>query len=316
MKLDELSRLSSGIEDAAPLRREECLRQELEGRGILWNDMYQELEMSHRYVDAYCHESREGGHVPLHSHSFYELLYCRSSCGMEYLLGSNRYRVGWGDLIFTPPGVEHRPLFAGSLAEPCRRDVVWVSREFMAQSAVYSFSAGVDWAQPFLLRTAGTQWESLGAQIGAGVREAQRREPGWEAFLAGSTLILLTLLSRALTGKEGAPLGQAEKPELLERVLTDIQEHLAQPITLADTAKRFWVSESKISQLFRRRLGVSFYHCVTQRRLIAAKSLILQGTPLHDIHEQVGFADYSSFFRAFKREYGISPSRFRELQMP
>ena len=87
-----------------------------------------------------------------------------------------------------------------------------------------------------------------------------------------------------------------------------------EPITLADTAKHFWVSESKISQTFRQKLGSSFYRCVTQRRLIAAKSLIIQGIPLNEVNERVGFADYSTFFRAFKREYGIAPSQFRELQ--
>lgn len=127
-------------------------------------------------------------------------------------------------------------------------------------------------------------------------------------------MILLTQLARALAEQEAAPLAQAEKPELLERIFAYIEAHLAEPITLADTAKHFWVSESKISQTFRNKLGISFYRCVTQRRLIAAKSLIIQGLPLNEVNERVGFADYSSFFRAFKREYGIAPSQFRELQ--
>ena len=61
-------------------------------------------------------------------------------------------------------------------------------------------------------------------------------------------------------------------------------------------------------------MGVSFYHCVTQRRLIAAKSLIERGTNLEVVSHQVGFADYSTFYRAFKKEYGISPRQYRKLQ--
>ena len=82
--------------------------------------------MSHRYVDAYRHESMEGGHVPLHSHSFYELMYCRNSCGIEYLLGPDRYRLQRGDLVFAPPGINHRPLLTDQLVEPCRREVIWI----------------------------------------------------------------------------------------------------------------------------------------------------------------------------------------------
>lgn len=315
MKLDELSRLSAaGVHDS-PAQKRERLRLKLEGRGANWSDMYQELEMSHRYVDAYAHESMEGGHVPLHSHSFYELLYCRNSCGIEYLLGPDRYRLRRGDLVFAPPGVNHRPLLTNELVEPCRRDVIWISGDLVAQvTRSFSFPAGIDWERPFLLRTAGTPWEVLGDRFHTIVQEALRREPGWEAFLAGDTVVLLTLLARALVGQNGAALAQAEKPELLELVFTYIEAHLGEQITLADTARHFWVSESKISQTFRRRLGISFYRCVTQRRLIAAKSLIIQGTPLNEVNERVGFADYSTFFRAFKREYGIAPSQFRELQ--
>ncbi len=314
MKLDELSRLSGQVGTGDRPRKAERMRQMLAGRGMQWREMYQELEMSHRYVDAYRHESEEGGHVPMHSHNFYELTYCRTSCGMEYLLGANRYRVQRGDIVFTPPGVNHRPLLADRLVAPCRRDVVWISREFVARTAAaFPFDAAPEQEQAFLLRTIGTSWEMLGEYFDTSVQEALRRAPCWEVFLAGNTLILLTQLRRALASRGGATLAQAEKPELLEQVFAYIETHLAEPITLADTARHFWVSESKISQIFRSKLGVSFYRCVTQRRLIAAKSLIVQGLPLNTVHEQVGFADYSTFFRAFKREYGIAPSHFRAL---
>jgi len=200
------------------------------------------------------------------------------------------------------------------MVEPCRRDVIWISREFMAMVAPsLPFPGAVDWDRPFLLRTAGTVWAVLEESVRDVVQEALGRDPGWEAAAAGYTVVLLTLLARALSG-QGAPLAQAEEPELLELVFAYIEAHLEEPITLADTARHFWVSESKISHVFRQKLGVSFYRCVTQRRLITAKSLIVQGLPLNAVNERVGFADYSTFFRAFKREYGISPSQFRALQ--
>lgn len=189
-----------------------------------------------------------------------------------------------------------------------------MSQEFAAQMGLNFPFLAAGWEQGFLLRTMGTPWEELGERIQEGVREAWRRAPGWEAYVAGNTTIVLTLIARALAERDGAPLAPAEKPELLDMVFSYIESHLGEQITLADTARYFWVSESKISQTFRQKLGVSFYRCVTQRRLIAAKSLIVQGVPLNAINERVGFADYSTFFRAFKREYGISPSQFRSLQ--
>lgn len=61
-------------------------------------------------------------------------------------------------------------------------------------------------------------------------------------------------------------------------------------------------------------MGISFYQCVTQNRLIASKTLIEQNIALETVAEQVGFNDYSSFYRAFKQEYGISPRQYRKMQ--
>ena len=113
--------------------------------------------------------------------------------------------------------------------------------------------------------------------------------------------------------KSATPL-RAEKPELLDQVMVYVERHLSEKITLAEVARHLYVSESTITQAFRKRMDVSFYRCVTQRRLISAKALIEKGMTLESVAEQVGFSDYSSFFRAFKQEYGISPRQYRKRQ--
>ena len=100
-------------------------------------------------------------------------------------------------------------------------------------------------------------------------------------------------------------------PYLLDRALAYIEDHLAEKITLGDIAKHCWVSQSTITQTFRNKLGLSFYRCVTQARLIAAKRLIEGDQSLESIAEAVGFMDYSAFYRAFKQEFGISPRQYR-----
>ena len=70
----------------------------------------------------------------------------------------------------------------------------------------------------------------------------------------------------------------------------------------------------KGSFCLRKKMGISFYRCVTQRRLISAKKLIESGMSLESTAELVGFSDYSSFFRAFKQEYGISPRQYKKMQ--
>ena len=136
--------------------------------------------------------------------------------------------------------------------------------------------------------------------------------PGWEAALYGNTMQLFTAFYRALVDSKNKP-AKTEKPELLDDVVSYIESHLHEKITLSDTAQRFFVSESTIGQTFQKKMHVSFYHYVTQRRLIAAKSMILEEANLDNLSEKVGFTDYSTFYRAFKKEFGISPREYRNL---
>lgn len=164
-----------------------------------------------------------------------------------------------------------------------------------------------------LFRTAGTKWESLGELFRKGVQESERQSPGWEAAVIGNTVTLLTNLKRALLDRSTSPL-RAETPELLDQVMAYMEEHLTEKITLLDVARHFFVSEATITLTFRKKMGTSFHRCLNQRRLIAAKTLISEGVLLESVGEQVGFADYSTFYRAFKQEFGISPRQYRKMQ--
>jgi AraC-like DNA-binding protein len=253
--------------------------------------------------------------VNLHSHAFYEILYCKNTCGTEYLVGSDRYRLQKGDVVLIPPGVSHRPLLPDTMTEPYKRDVLWLTPEFLRilkehfpENDLYHIT------ETHLLRTAGTQWEFLGEKFYQGVTEAERKALGWEIAVAANAMQLVVQLRRAVADQTAGEM-KAEQPELLDRVMAYIEEHLSDKISLSDAARHFYVSESTVSQIFRKKMGVSFYRCVTQRRLISAKSLILDGVSLESVAEQVGFSDYSTFYRAFKGEFGISPRQFRNQQV-
>lgn len=281
------------------------------GEGI---DIYQELEMSSRYVDTHQNVTYSNSRVNLHSHNFYEILFCHSAADVEYLVGAERYRLQKGDVIMIPPGISHRPLIPEQLSEPYRRDVLWINPDLIDQLELpVPREDRLNAQVSKLLRTAGTRWEFLGELFRHGVREYEGQEPGWEEIVLGNTIQLLVYLRRAIQDRSAAPL-KAEKPELLDQALAYIEAHLAEKITLGDIAKHCWVSQSTITQTFRNKMGVSFYRCVTQRRLIAAKTLIIEGTQLESVGRKVGFSDYSSFYRAFKQEFGISPRQFRKKQ--
>lgn len=314
MKMSQLKRLMQDIPAGADPMNVAWRNEYLRSKGIEPGDIYQELEMDNQLVDTYRDISYENTLINLHSHRFLEVIYCRSHCGLEYLVGAERFRMGRGDVVIIPPGSSHRPILPEKMPEPYVRDVLWISPEFME----LLFRASPDLARSVhvgsaLLRTDEEAGRILGELFEKGVDAAEGGDEDALLALIGNTITLLVQLRRACQRRTARP-SPAEKPQLLDRVLAYIEDNLGNKITLAETARHFFVSESTITQQFRKRLGVSFYHCVTQRRLIAAKALIENDMQLEQVGEQVGFTDYSSFYRAFKKEYGISPAQYRKLQ--
>lgn len=312
MKLDDVRKLTKFTHTQSEADHRQLQRQLLE-IGIDPTNLYQELEMSSPYINTHRDTSYSNSTISLHSHNYFELLYCRVSDGVEYLLGSHRYRMQKGDILFVPPGVSHRPILPERMDEPYVRDVLWISSEFM-DSLKMIFPVedmkDLDWNLP--IRTGGTRWEFLGELFHNGVQEEEARRPGWETVVVGNTLLILTNLARAMMERSTATM-KAEKPELLDRIAAYIEGNFAGHITIGDLARQFYVSESTISHLFRQKMGVSVYRYITQRRLIAAKTRIQQGMLLEDVSRAVGFSDYSTFYRAFRQEFGISPRQFAQM---
>lgn len=312
MKLSIIRDLSKRF--APPTTPEEMqkIQETLRNEGVDFQNFYQELEMSDPYVETHWDVSYSNAQLNLHSHTFYELLYCCNDCGAEYLVGADRYRLQKGDIVFVPPGISHRPLLPDQMTEPYERYVLWISQAFLDDFIGKYAPEGKTVTYGTLLRTGDTKWELLGGYFRRGVWETENQAAGWQAAVIGNTITLLTLMGRSIQERTASVL-KAEKPDLLNEVLAYIELHLSEKITLEETAKHFYVSVSTITQLFRQKMGTSFYRCVTQQRLIAAKVLINEGKALEDVSRAVGFTDYSSFYRAFKKEYGITPRQFTQL---
>ncbi len=310
----KISRLRRSMDFEKEVKWEEVDRQRAEfyeKNGYSKSDnLYLELEMDSPYVNAHEDYSRTVDVVQLHSHTFHEILFCRSG-NVQYMLGTERYRLQRGDVVVAPAGVSHQPLFLEKMVEPYRRYVVWVSKNFvdifgpMCDNSLEMISGAS------LVRTAGTPWEKeMEGIFRKCCKEDLMQRPGYKAALCGEAMVLLVELSRAFASVQPVP---QEKPELIDEVTAYIENHLEDKITLEQTARRFLVSKSTVSHLFSQKLGVSFYRWVTRRRLIAAKNLIQEGRTMEDVFEEVGFRDYTTFYKAFKKEYGISPSQYKGM---
>lgn len=93
-----------------------------------------------------------------------------------------------------------------------------------------------------------------------------------------------------------------------------IKTHFTESITLPALCRKFGISQTYMSKLFRKYSGNSFNGYVKKVRLMKAQQLMHEDRNLKikDIAEIVGFRDQFYFSRLFRREVGMTPSEYAE----
>ncbi len=99
----------------------------------------------------------------------------------------------------------------------------------------------------------------------------------------------------------------------IARVIERINASYSRRITLAEIAASEYVSEARLSRLFRKEVGISFMQYITTLRLEkAADALRLTNRPLHQIALEQGFASTRMMTDRFRRVHNMSPGEFRK----
>ncbi len=99
----------------------------------------------------------------------------------------------------------------------------------------------------------------------------------------------------------------------LKLVLYHIQNSYSNNISIKNAATLCGFSESHFMKLFKDLTGMSFTAYLVNYRLeLSAKQLKETNLSIIDISTNCGFNNHSYFTRAFKKKYGISPSKYRK----
>ncbi len=99
----------------------------------------------------------------------------------------------------------------------------------------------------------------------------------------------------------------------IEQIVGYIHENYHTQITLSDLAAAFFVSDSHLSRILKTSLGIGFREYLCKVRLQhAMEDLVKTDKLVISIANDNGFSGVSAFNKAFKEEYGVTPSAYRK----
>ena len=131
-------------------------------------------------------------------------------------------------------------------------------------------------------------------------RFPERERGVYLSALLSELLVLLSLLA-------GDSVTRPKQP-LADRVIRYISLNIQRELTLEQIAHRFFVSKFYLCRAFKEATGTSIHNYIITKRLGCAKELIESGESISSAAYKVGFADYSTFYRAYVKHFGIPPS--------
>ena len=129
------------------------------------------------------------------------------------------------------------------------------------------------------------------------------------AYVQARGVSFLCDLSQAVA--EGVVLEEEESAQPCEELslcLDYINRNIFAKIVLEDVARAGYLSISQLCRLFKSKLGTTVHEYIKNKKLIAAKQMLLDGDDPANVAKKCGFGSYTAFYRAYHESFGISPS--------
>ena len=275
-----------------------------------------DFEIYHYYDASPCN-------VKLHHHDFFEIYYLLDG-SMDYIVEGNRFTLMPGDMLLISPLDLHRP--DPREQQNFERIVLWISMPYLsllAQRVPNMMSTLLTKTARGRQLTLGTE-ERTFAQMLLFCLILERADNPFasrEICQAMLTVFLIHMQRKlmSLPDIHPAPSGASRTrrgsatpllPAPLYEIFEYIDTHLDEALSLSSLADRFFQDPNTLSRKFKREVGVTVCEYIRKKRLALARVKISQGMSATQAGATSGFSDYSSFFRAFKNEYGVNPREF------
>lgn len=244
-----------------------------------------------------------------HFHEFDKIVLLISG-HVDYCVEDEVYTLNPWDVLLVKHHTIHKALIDQS--EPYDRIIIYLDRRYFDRAM-----PGVQLMECFdragrgrcLLSTDEGQRRVI-ERILRQYEETEAEERGVARALCDTYIMQLLIQINRLTAEESG-VGTRGGDAKIEAVLSYINENLSAELTVDELSERVFLSKYHFMRLFKAQTGETVHAYIRQKRLLYAARLIREGTPANKAAADSGFADYSTFHRAFRESFGISPGELK-----
>jgi len=239
-------------------------------------------------------------------HSYFELTYVDRGC-MSTEIDGQIYDLKERELIIYGPGQFHTQ----SIPDGCSCSYVTIL--FDMEAVVFDVESS---HYELILNKSFGYDKKIYTLIKTFVMESTSQLPYMNSLmlcLLQETII--RLLQSQFTGeKSERPVTDARQhyqDELLEKILSYIDETIYEPVTIAEICQKFSLSRSSLQILFKENLDQPPKKYINELKLEKSRQMICENRyTISEIALMLGFNSIHYFSRAFTQKYGMAPSEY------
>lgn len=245
-----------------------------------------------------------------HYHDFDKIIIFLSG-KVTYVVEGKSYHLKPWDILLVRHHDIHKPIIdKDSVYE---RIVIWVKNEFIEQQHRKDCDLSTCFEQSleksFNLIRVRSSLQSEIRTIISNLEDSLRSEEFGHDLLSDTYFLqLLVYMNRVFLDSS---FSQDESALTYNRQITElikyINTHLGEDLSNETLAKKLFLSKYYLMHRFKEETGYTLHNYIEQKRLLHASELIKEGVPVMKAAQECGFREYSTFLRAFKRNFHISP---------
>lgn len=240
-----------------------------------------------------------------HYHDFHKIIVFISG-KVTYHIEGKAYHLKPRDILLVSQGAIHKPEIDPSV--PYERYIFWIRDDLSCQELNTCFQKAND--RSFNLVRADSALQERLKDLLPEIEQTLQNTHFGDPILKDALFTqFMIYINRIFLRTSSSPDKKAYSSDTqVEQLLKYINRNLSENLSIDQLAERFFLSKYHMMRKFKNETGYTIHNYITSKRLLMARSLISQGIPVMKAALASGFRDYTTFVRAYKKQFGKAPS--------